>query len=108
MYPHNPVWIHNSDTLHKHGPDHTLTLKAGQGEMAVKAYQRILDNPGVDPVSYVHPMARLGLARAYAVEGNAQASRGEYAAFLEAWKSADADLPVLQVAKAEYAKVAGR
>jgi hypothetical protein len=26
MYPHNAVWIHNSDTFHKDGPDNTLTL----------------------------------------------------------------------------------
>ena len=29
MYPHRVMWIHNSDTLHKNGPDHTLTLKSG-------------------------------------------------------------------------------
>ncbi len=27
MYPYKVMWIHNSDTLHKHGPHHTLTLQ---------------------------------------------------------------------------------
>jgi predicted Zn-dependent protease len=80
-------------------------LKAKQADGAVKAYQRILANPGVDPVSYVHPMAHLGLARSYALQGNTQASRAEYAAFLGAWKDADPDLPVLRAANAEFSKL---
>jgi hypothetical protein len=27
MYPHNAMWIHNSDTHHNNGSDHTLTLE---------------------------------------------------------------------------------
>ena len=31
MYPHNAMWIHNSDTSHTNGQDHTLTYQ-GQTE----------------------------------------------------------------------------
>ena len=30
MYPHNAMWIHNSDTVHKNGQDQTLTLLSQQ------------------------------------------------------------------------------
>ena len=40
-----------------------------------------------------YTLAHLGLARALRLKGDLVASRGEYQAFLAAWKDADADLP---------------
>ena len=50
-------------------------------------------------------LARLGLARAYAIQGDTAKARAAYQVFLTLWKDADADIPVLKQAKAEYAKL---
>ena len=68
-------------------------------------FQKILSNPGIDPVSILYPLAHLGLARAYALEGNKAGSKSEYENFLALWKDADSDLPVLQQARREFARL---
>jgi cytochrome c-type biogenesis protein CcmH/NrfG len=50
-------------------------------------------------------LARLGLARAYAMEGNTAKARAAYQDFLTLWKDADPGIPILKEAKAEYAKL---
>jgi hypothetical protein len=50
-------------------------------------------------------LARLGLARAYAVQGNTVKARAAYQDFLTLWKDADPDIPICKQAKAEYAKL---
>ena len=50
-------------------------------------------------------LAHLGLARAYAMQGDTAKARAAYQDFLTLWKDADADIPVLKQAKAEYAKL---
>jgi len=50
-------------------------------------------------------LARLGLARAYAMQGDTAKARAAYQDFLTLWKDADLDVPVLKEAKAEYAKL---
>ena len=67
--------------------------------------QKILANPGIDPLSPLYPLAHLGLARAYAMENNQAASRREYEKFFDMWKNADADVPVLKQARAEYSRL---
>jgi cytochrome c-type biogenesis protein CcmH/NrfG len=47
---------------------------------------------------------RLGLARAYVLQGDQPKARAAYEEFLKLWKEADPDVPVLRQAKAEYAK----
>lgn len=50
-------------------------------------------------------MARLGLGRAYALQGDNGKARTAYQDFFALWKDADPDVPVLLAAKAEYAKL---
>jgi len=50
-------------------------------------------------------MARLDLARAYALEGDTSAARKAYQDFFALWKDADRDVPRLKQAQAEYAKL---
>jgi len=50
-------------------------------------------------------LARLGLARAYAMQGDAAKAKAAYQDFLTLWKDADANIPILIAAKAEYAKL---
>jgi eukaryotic-like serine/threonine-protein kinase len=80
----------------------TAYLAAGMPGEAEREYRRILDNPGIDPLSMQYPLARLGLARALALKGKAGDSRREYERFFDDWKSADADLPVMKRARHEY------
>ena len=49
-------------------------------------------------------LAHLGLARASALQGQRQA-HAAYQDFLNLWKDADTDIPVLKQAKTEYAKL---
>jgi Tfp pilus assembly protein PilF len=80
-------------------------LAARQGTEAAKEFQKILDHRGImvgDPVSAV---AYLGLARAYAIEGDTAKAKAAYEDFLALWKDADPDIPILKQAKAEYAKL---
>ncbi len=80
-------------------------LEAGLGEEAVGEYRKILDHQGVDPLSPDYPLAWLGAARGYALCEDNPKSRDAYEHFFAAWKDADADVPTLQQAKLEYAKL---
>jgi hypothetical protein len=51
------------------------------------------------------PLAHLGLARAYAMQGDTATAKAAYQDFLTLWKDADPDIPILIAAKAEYAKL---
>ena len=78
-------------------------LAAHQGAAAAAEFQKILDHPGVilnDPIA---ALARLGLARAYAAQGDTAKAKAAYGDFLSLWKNADPDAPVYQQAKAEFA-----
>jgi eukaryotic-like serine/threonine-protein kinase len=46
-------------------------------------------------------LARLGLARAYVMQGDT--AKAAYQDFFTLWKDADPDIPILITAKAEYA-----
>lgn len=80
-------------------------LQRNAVEEAAREFQQIIAHPGVDPTSVIHPLARLGLARVAAQAGDRAQARRHYQDFLALWKDADADLPVLQEAKAEYARL---
>ncbi len=77
-------------------------------DQAAQAFQVILDNRGVMPYSVFVPLALLGQARAYAGLGRAGESLQGYTAFLDLWKEADADLPLLNRARSEAAALRGR
>jgi hypothetical protein len=47
----------------------------------------------------------LGLGRAYALQGDGGKAKAAYQDFLAVWKDADADVPVLKAARAEYEKL---
>ena len=74
------------------------------GEAAVE-FQRIIDHRGIVNNDPIGALARLGLARAYALQGDTAKARTAYKDFLTLWKDADPDIPILQQAKAEYAKL---
>jgi len=80
-------------------------LDARFPERALAEYRVIADNPGIDPVSPMYPLASLGMARAYRLEGKRAESRAAYERFFELWKDADANLPVLPEARREYVRL---
>ncbi len=90
-------------------------LAAGQGNAAAGEFQKILDHSGIVWPCSTGALARLGLARANALESRtdqgpaADAARARalsaYRDFLALWNDADPDIPVLKQAKVEYAKL---
>ena len=88
-------------------------LAAGQGSAAAAEFQKILDHSGIVWNCCTGALAHLGVARANALQSRtsqgADAARvralAAYRNFLTLWKDADADIPVLKQAKAEYAKL---
>ena len=75
------------------------------GGAAALEFQTIIDHPNIVLGNPVGALARLGLARADALQGNTAKTRAEYQDFLTLWKDADSDIPILKEAKAEYAKL---
>jgi TolA-binding protein len=80
-------------------------LMAGRGTEAAQEFQRLLDLKNGYPADLFVACAQLGLARAYALQGDKAKARTAYQDFLGAWKNADADLPLLKEAQSEYAKL---
>lgn len=78
-------------------------LAAGQDSDAAAEFQKILDHPGVTRNFITAPLARLSLAEAADRAGDRARAREHYATFLELWRDADPDLPMLRAAKASYA-----
>ncbi len=80
-------------------------LAAHQGREAAAEFQKILDHRGIVLNEPIGALAHLQLGRAYSLQGDTAKSRAAYQDFLALWKDADADIPILKQAKAEYAKL---
>ena len=80
-------------------------LAGRQGAEAAKEFQKIVDHRGIVIGDAFGALARLGLARAYVVQGDAAKAKAAYQGFLTLWEDADPDIPVLKQAKAEYASL---
>jgi eukaryotic-like serine/threonine-protein kinase len=78
---------------------------ARQGAAAATEFQKILNHPGIVGNEPIGALAHLGLARAYALSGDAAKAKTAYQDFLALWKDADPDIPILKEAKAQYAKL---
>ena len=80
-------------------------LKLNRGSEAAAEFKQILEHRGEAPLSVLYPLAQLGLARAAQQTGDSSQAVKPYEDFLAIWKDADADLPVLQSARAERGKL---
>jgi DNA-binding winged helix-turn-helix (wHTH) protein/tetratricopeptide (TPR) repeat protein len=104
-------------------------LMLHDGNRAAAEFQKFIDHRGVVVNFPWGALARLGLARAYALEAGVGAgsprrlpaqghpqgaplqpdarakARAAYQDFLTLWEDADPDIPILKEAKAEYAKL---
>ncbi len=80
-------------------------LAAHQGKEAAAEFQKILDHRGIVVNEPIGALAHLQIGRAYALQGDTAKSKAAYQDFLTLWKDADPDVPILNAAKAEYAKL---
>ena len=80
-------------------------LAAHRGSEAAAEFQKILDHRGVVVNEPIAALAPLGLARAYALQGDNSQARNRYQVFFTLWKDGDQDIPILIQAKSEYARL---
>jgi len=80
-------------------------LAAGRGQEAAAEFQKVLNHRGIVLADPVGALAHLQLGRAYVTSGDITRAKSAYQDFLTLWKDADADLPLLKQARAEYAKL---
>jgi hypothetical protein len=78
---------------------------AAKRSEAVTEFQKILEHPGIVQNEPIAVLAHLGVARAYAAAHDASQAKAAYRDFLNLWKDADADLPILKQAKLENANL---
>ena len=80
-------------------------LMLHDGNRAAAEFQKFIDHRGLVVNFPWGALARLGLARALALQGNSAKACAAYQDFLTLWKDADPDIPILKEARAEYAKL---
>jgi serine/threonine protein kinase/tetratricopeptide (TPR) repeat protein len=80
-------------------------LMAHNGAAAATEFRKFLDHRGIVLNFPLGALAHLGLARAYALSGDAAKARTAYQDFFALWKDGDPDIPILKEAKSEYAKL---
>jgi len=90
-------------------------LAAGKAEASSNEFQKLIDHSGIVWNCWTGALAHLGVARANAMQ--ARTSRGAdadaarvralaaYKDFFTLWKDADSNIPILNEAKSEYAKL---
>ena len=76
-----------------------------RADEAIAEFQKMLNFPSLIVNCPLGPLAYLGLARAYTLQGDITKARAAYDEFFALWKDADQNIPVLKQAKLEYAKL---
>jgi eukaryotic-like serine/threonine-protein kinase len=80
-------------------------LAAKRPADAITEFQRVLVRRDWPRITTMYPLAQLGAARAYVQQGDTAKARIAYQDVLATWKDADADVPIVQQARAEYARL---
>ncbi len=80
-------------------------LMLHDGNAAAAEFQKFIDHRAQVANFPWGALARLGLARAYALQGDTTKAKAAYQDFLTLWKDADPDILILIAAKSEYAKL---
>ncbi len=80
-------------------------LALHDGKSAATEFKKFIEHRGLVVNFAWGALARLNLARAYALEGDKIRARAAYQDFLTLWKDADPDIPIYKEAKGEYAKL---
>ncbi|SPE27211.1 Serine/threonine protein kinase with TPR repeats (fragment) [Acidobacteriia bacterium SbA2] len=80
-------------------------LASHHGAEAAAEFQKVLDHRGIVLSDPIGALAHLQSGRAYALSGDQSKAKSAYQDFLTLWKDADANIPILKQAKAEYARL---
>ena len=88
-------------------------LRLHKGAEAAAEFHKIVDHKGANWASLwrypyqgqFYSLSYLGVARGSALAGDTAKAKKACQGFFELWKDADPDIPILQQAKAEYAKL---
>ncbi|MEQ1911157.1 MAG: tetratricopeptide repeat protein, partial [Vicinamibacterales bacterium] len=80
-------------------------LAAQQPVEAAAEFQRIVDHRSIVLVDPIDAFARLHLARALALSGDSAKARSVYDDLFALWENADARIPLINEARAEYARL---
>lgn len=72
---------------------------------ALREFQKFSDHRTIVLNNPLGALAKLEIGRAYAMQGDTTHARVAYQDFLNLWKDADANIPIFQKAKAEYARL---
>ena len=80
-------------------------LGAKRGPQAYLEFQKLIDNRGVVGNCWSGALAHLGQGRAQALAGSKSAARTAYQEFFALWKDADANIPILKSARAEFTRL---
>lgn len=80
-------------------------LAAHQGARAAAEFQKILDHRQISVSDPVGALTLLQLGRSFAAAGEKEKARATYSGFLDLWKDADAEIPVLRIARIEFSKL---
>jgi DNA-binding winged helix-turn-helix (wHTH) protein/tetratricopeptide (TPR) repeat protein len=95
QYPNGAVSYHRGQAY----------LGAREYAKAATEFEKVIDHRGWPEWELFAPLSQLGLAQAYALQGDKDESRKAYDVFFTTWKDADPDIPILKQAKVEYAKL---
>jgi ATP/maltotriose-dependent transcriptional regulator MalT len=80
-------------------------LAAHQGSKAAVEFQKILYHSGIVVNQPIGALAHLGLARTQVLQGDTDKAKAAYQDFFALGKDSGRDVPILEQAKAEYAKL---
>lgn len=80
-------------------------LQLGEGRLAVTEFQKLLDHRGLVGTDEIGALAYLQMARAHRMMGDKAPARKWYEDFLDLWRDADPEVPILKQAKSEYANL---
>jgi tetratricopeptide (TPR) repeat protein len=90
----NPIWVRGRAYLAEH-----------KGAEAAAEFQKIIDHQGVLGGDPIGALAHLELGKAYAIAGDRTKAKMAFKDFLSLWKDADREIPLLEQAKVDYAKL---
>ena len=90
----NPIWVRAEAYLAEY-----------KGAEAAAEFQKIIDHKGLLASDPIGALAHLQLGRAYAIAGDRIKAKMAFKDFLSLWKDADREIPLLEQAKVEYAKL---
>ena len=96
-YPNVLVFYHRAQAY----------VAAGEYAKAATDFEKVISHRGWPEWEVFGQLSQLGLAQAYAKQGDRENSRKAYEDFFATWRDADPDIPILRQAKTEYQKLTG-